>query len=556
MLRSSKVALGILAAAAAITSPAWAGDKVAKASQQANWAGFYVGSQIGAAVEKSTFADPFGASIYGDTVTSPGAISGITLGFNQQSGKFVYGLEADANWANLDGTNTCLAFSGFYVSANCHVKTDFVGSLTARLGAAVGDGGRTLIYGKGGLAVRRQSTDIENGNEYYGFIPDLVSANQSSNWGWTIGAGMEQALTPSISLKAEYDYMDFGSSTMSYPRSDFFDSVTDTPVAGGTTTVADKLQLFKLGINYKLGAGQTNFGQGFVASGHESHPKNAGGLQAEFGTRYWYSSGDFQWDNKDSVGTIQSRLTYSGLTAHSGEVFGRVDTPMNVFLKGQAGLGSVVGGTMNDEDWGIFGVISYSNTVSNEGNGKLTYATLDAGYDLFRGAGYKVGPFIGFNRYTQKTETRGCVQIANPLFPCLAPGDNTLVGTQDTTWDSVRVGTSAEVNLSDRLKLSADAAYLPYVWFNGRDDHLLRPTETYFTQSGSGGHGVQAEAVLSYDVTDHLNIGVGARYWSMWSDGTFTCTGCGGLGVTSDPPNPERISADRYGVLLQGAYKF
>ena len=31
------------------------------------------------------------------------------------------------------------------------------------------------------------------------------------------------------------------------------------------------------------------------------------------------------------------------------------------------------------------------------------------------------------------------------------------------------------------------------------------------------GIGVQTQAVLSYDVTDRLSVGIGGRYWAMWS---------------------------------------
>jgi hypothetical protein len=42
----------------------------------------------------------------------------------------------------------------------------------------------------------------------------------------------------------------------------------------------------------------------------------------------------------------------------------------------------------------------------------------------------------------------------------------------------------------------------------------------------------------------------------MWTTGgTDTCTGCGGVGVVS-PPNPAKFNTERYGVFLQGAYKF
>ena len=364
-----------------------------------------------------------------------------------------------------------------------------------------------------------------------------------------MGAGVDQAITQNISLTGEYDYMNFGGSNADFPLSTFFPPLGFVPA--GTTSVSDHANVFKLGVNYRLG------GNGGTLGDRAEHMKTHAtkGMEADLGARYWYSTGKFQWDNDDATGFIESRLTYSGLTAHSGEIYGRLDTPSNLFVKGNLGLGSISAGSMNDEDWGIFGFISYSNTVSNE-TGRLNYATADLGYDFWRGSNYKFGAFIGYNRFAEKMETRGCVQIANPLFPCLAPGDPTLIGTQDTTWDSFRVGTSGQIMIGEHVKLTGDVAYIPYTKFTGRDDHLLRPTETFFTQSGSGGQGVQAEAVLSMDVTDHLSLGVGGRYWGMWTDGTFTCTGCGGLGVTTDPPNPERISTERYGVLLEGAYHF
>src|SRR5262249_40447189 len=151
----------------------------------------------------------------------------------------------------------------------------------------------------------------------------------------------------------------------------------------------------------------------------------------EAGSRIWVSSGRFQWDNAQSINTpniMESRLTYSDLRGYSGEYFQRIDTPWNFFVKGNVGVGRINNGKQNDEDWGIGGAIAYSNTLSNEGNGQLSYGTLDAGFSFLRGPGYKVGAFVGYNVFNQRTDTSGCVQIANPAFPCLAPGDNRLVG--------------------------------------------------------------------------------------------------------------------------------
>ncbi len=66
--------------------------------------------------------------------------------------------------------------------------------------------------------------------------------------------------------------------------------------------------------------------------------------------------------------------------------------------------------------------VAYSNTVSSV-QWDVDYATLDLGYDFFRGAGYKLGAFVGYY-YIEKTRARTAVRrsltsylIARPQFP-------------------------------------------------------------------------------------------------------------------------------------------
>src|SRR5262249_6293247 len=108
------------------------------------WAGLYIGTHSGAAVSTSTFSDPFGPSIYGDDVTPPGYLVGGQIGYNWQNWAWVYGIEADASWVKSFGSNTCLAFSGNFVSANCKAEVRAIGTITGRLGQALGPDGRTL----------------------------------------------------------------------------------------------------------------------------------------------------------------------------------------------------------------------------------------------------------------------------------------------------------------------------------------------------------------------------------------------------------------------------
>jgi hypothetical protein len=117
------------------------------------------------------------------------------------------------------------------------------------------------------------------------------------------------------------------------------------------------------------------------------------------------------------------------------------------------------------------------------------------------------------------------------------------------------VGMVPETVVWDRFWMSGDVAYLPYAHLTGLDTHALRQPVTFFPEKGTG-HGVQAEISLSYFVTEKLTLGVGARYWSMWTtDASQTCTGeCGG--APSAPPGPVTANTQRYGIFAQLGYRF
>src|SRR5262249_24306001 len=185
---------------------------------------------------------------------------------------------------------------------------------------------------------------------------------------------------------------------------------------------------------------------------------------------------------------LVSRLTDDS-DAASGEVFGRVDTPINVFLKGFLGGGTITSGKMNDEDWAAFnGSVPYSNTSSSV-KCDLAYATFDAGYSVFRGANANVGGFIGFNYYRENKKAYGCTQIANAFSDCVPSVPNSvLVIVEDDKWYSFRLGVNGVFTIWDRLKLTTDAAWLPFLSFNGIDNHLLRTdvSNTVSPETGGG----------------------------------------------------------------------
>jgi opacity protein-like surface antigen len=560
MKKFSAAALGLLTA----TSLANAADMPAVAMAPAvlwSWTGLYVGGQLGGGFASSQFADPAGPSIYGGTVRSPAAFGGGQIGYNWQvrNSNWVLGVETDASVMSANGTGTCLASSGFFISANCRARPDAGGSLTGRLGFATGPRGHNLLYVKAGGAWLDERVDIITN----GILPAAPTGFDGVRWGWTVGAGVEKALTPAWSVKLEYDYANFGGGNLGTPAS-FLQVLPPLPngyqpTTGGTTSLSQTMQTVKLGLNYKFGQDLYARWDPPAADYHLRGTTDAGYVpdaEIEIGGRVWYSTGRFQKDlggAPDLPSTLLvSRLTYD-TSAASGELFGRVDSSSNLFLKGFVGGGKLVSGNIHDEDWVIFNQsVPYSNTLSSPVTGNLGYGTVDAGYSLFRGPSSNVGGFVGFNYFRENKSAYGCSQIANRYSDCVPSLPNsTLTLGEDDQWYSLRVGVNGVVTIWDRLKLTADAAYLPYVAFRGVDNHPLRTgfPSTLSPETGSG-QGVQLETILSYAFANSFSIGAGGRYWAMWAPNGNTNifgTGC--------PCQPLPARTERYGAFVQASYK-
>lgn len=54
-------------------------------------------------------------------------------------------------------------------------------------------------------------------NYGFGVFPINTTSASPTMWGWTVGAGVEQAVSPAWSVKLEYGYLDFGSASLSTP---------------------------------------------------------------------------------------------------------------------------------------------------------------------------------------------------------------------------------------------------------------------------------------------------------------------------------------------------
>jgi len=145
----------------------------------------------------------------------------------------------------------------------------------------------------------------------------------------------------------------------------------------------------------------------------------------------------------------------------------------------------------------------------------------------------------------------GCTQVGGGNI--CAPGAtaaNALLLGENERWHAARVGLGGDVLLTDRLKWSAEAVWLPYMTFQGTDNHWLRSDINPLPQSGHGFNGFQAESVLSYALTERIDVGVGARYWLFQAQHGFTQFPDAAMWQATT------FTSMRYGVFAQASYKF
>jgi outer membrane protease len=281
-------------------------------------------------------------------------------------------------------------------------------------------------------------------------------------------------------------------------------------------------------------------------------------FEVEIGVRDGQSTGHFAKDLYDDprVSTnINSRLTYSELKAQSAELFGRIDHSSGFFVKGYAGIGKIPTGKLNDEDFPP-ALDSYSSTLSDQRGGHLYYASADFGYDLWRAKTFRLGVFVGYQYLDEKVHAYGCTQIGANPFIC-APGDvndGELAISETAEWHSLRLGAAGELLLFNRLRLTADAAWVPYVSVFAQDTHWLRWDIAGPIAERGTGNGLQLQGTVSWQFTDAFSVGVGARYWRMRAKGSADLEHM--LGFWSPVAQPMAFTTERFGAFVQTAYRF
>jgi outer membrane immunogenic protein len=191
-----------------------------------SWTGFYIGGDggYGYATSSGTSVSAFGTIPYSFNVNGP--IAGGFVGGNYQMSQFVFGAEADWQWANLTGN------SGAITGVTMATTVKSYGSARGRLGFAVD---HWLFFGTAGWAWGTWSTS---------YTPIGFTSSDSSHAGWTAGAGLEYAFTNNFLGRVEYRYTNLG--TISYA-----DPVTKSSDVGNKLVIND----IRAGLAFKFGGG-------------------------------------------------------------------------------------------------------------------------------------------------------------------------------------------------------------------------------------------------------------------------------------------------------------
>jgi outer membrane immunogenic protein len=205
-----------------------------------SWTGPYAGINAGYGLGKTTIDDQdCDVSCSSQTFSPSGGMAGITVGYNYQIGNTVIGAEADSD--ALFGANRSKETDW----PSLH-KAAFSSVSTARLRAGLALN-NTLLYATGGLAVLGSDTSATY------LQPDPGSqegfTKKGLNIGLAAGGGLETALTPQLSMKFEYLFIDMPSSSDIHDQYGGYNCATSSDCNFGVT---NSMSLVRVGLNYRF----------------------------------------------------------------------------------------------------------------------------------------------------------------------------------------------------------------------------------------------------------------------------------------------------------------
>jgi opacity protein-like surface antigen len=224
-----------------------------------SWTGYYLGINSGYSWGRSRteaiFNDSVAATAFAtnSSFSIDGKVFGIQTGYNFQVGRWLFGMEADAqltaqhaNPAFICPATICNPAGPVVAAFDQSQKVEWLATLRARLGIAVTP--HAITYVTGGAAV----AELITSGTLFGFDPTGATpiansfGNITINPGWTVGGGVEARLCGNWTGKIEYLYVTLGSMTTNLNNQQSMMTLTAT----FNSRLSD--QIVRAGLNYKF----------------------------------------------------------------------------------------------------------------------------------------------------------------------------------------------------------------------------------------------------------------------------------------------------------------
>jgi outer membrane immunogenic protein len=204
-----------------------------------DWTGFYIGANGGWGQSRNCvdFFNGAGVDFAQGCRDRSGGLVGGQVGYRWQSSQWVFGLEAQGDWADLSNQRLSLLDP----TLSTRTKTSGIGLFTGQIGYAWN---ASLFYVKGGAAVtdnRFSILDTPSGIE--------LAAQSATRWGGTVGVGWEYGFAPNWSAGIEYDHLFMGHANNSF-------TATDPRLLGFLNDrITQDVDMVTLRVNYRFGWG-------------------------------------------------------------------------------------------------------------------------------------------------------------------------------------------------------------------------------------------------------------------------------------------------------------
>ena len=230
----------------AFAAPAAAADLAARPYTKApppaiaavyDWSGFYIGANggWGSSHKCWDFTTPAGTFVAAEGChDASGGTAGGQVGYRWQAGTWVFGLEAQGNWADFRGSNVSL----FDPTVRNQSRIDAFGLFTGQVGWAVNN---VLFYVKGGAAVtadRFRRFDVPTGVL-------IATTGDDTRWGGVVGAGLEFGFAPNWTAGVEYNHLFMQDRTHTF--------VDTTGAFFATDRIRQDVDLVTVRVNYRWG---------------------------------------------------------------------------------------------------------------------------------------------------------------------------------------------------------------------------------------------------------------------------------------------------------------